>query len=104
MLHNTPTIPMESITGPSAGFLDKTQLSTSDEWILLACFLDYFLCPLNTSKLKAYRGVNIGLYVLLSSTQVGPGRTVKQEQEEISHNHVQTFIYLSVITCCWSPA
>ena len=27
-----------------------------------------------------YRGVNKGLYVLLSSTQAGPGRTVKQEQ------------------------
>ena len=42
------------------------------------------------------RGVNKGLYVLLSRTQAGPGRTVKQEQEEISRNHVQTFIYLSV--------
>ena len=29
-----------------------------------------------------------GLYVLLSRTQAGPGRTVKQEQEEISRNHV----------------
>ena len=34
MLHNTPTIPMESITGPSAGFLDKTHPSISDQWIL----------------------------------------------------------------------
>ena len=25
-------------------------------------------------------------------TQAGPGRAVKQEQEEISHNHLQTFI------------
>ena len=29
-------------------------------------------------------------------TQAVSGRTVKQEQEEISRNHVQTFIYLSV--------
>ena len=43
-----------------------------------------------------YRGVNKGLYVLLSRTQAGPGRTVKQEQEEISRNHVQTFIFPSV--------
>ena len=43
-----------------------------------------------------YRGVNKGLHVLLSRTQAGPGRTVKQEQEEISRNHVQTFICLSV--------
>ena len=46
--------------------------------------------------LSMYRGVNKGLYVLLSRTQSGPGRTVKQEQEEISRNHVHTFIYLSV--------
>ena len=38
-----------------------------------------------------YRGVNKGLHVLLSRTQGGPGRTVKQEQEEISRNHVQAF-------------
>ena len=43
-----------------------------------------------------YRGGNKGLFVLLSRTQAGPGRTVKQEQEEISRNHVQTFVYLSV--------
>ena len=43
-----------------------------------------------------YRGANKGLYVLLSRTQAGPGRAVKQEQEEISRNHVQTFICLSV--------
>ena len=36
------------------------------------------------------------MYVLLSRTQAGPGRTVKQEQEEISRNHVQTFISPSV--------
>ena len=36
------------------------------------------------------------MFVLLNKTQEGPGRTVKQEQEEISRNHVQTFICLSV--------
>ena len=30
----------------------------------------------------------IGVQILLSNSQVGPGRTVKQEQEEISRNHV----------------
>ena len=39
------------------------------------------------------------MYFLLSRTQAGPGRTVKQEQEEISRNHIQTFIYLSVLRC-----
>ena len=42
-----------------------------------------------------YRGENKGLFVLLSRTQAGPGRTVKQEQEEISCNHVHAFIYPS---------
>ena len=38
------------------------------------------------------------MYVLLSRTQAGPGRTVKQEQVEISRIHVQTFICPSVCT------
>ena len=37
------------------------------------------------------------MYVLLSRTQGGPGKTVKQDQEEISGNHVQILIYLSVL-------
>ena len=32
-----------------------------------------------------------GLNVLLSRTQAGPGRAVKQEQEDNSRNHVRTF-------------
>ena len=43
-----------------------------------------------------YRGGNKGLFVLLSNSQAGPGRTFEQEQEEISRNHVQTFISPSV--------
>ena len=45
-----------------------------------------------------YRGGNKGLFVLLRRTQAGPGRTVKQEHEEISRNHVQTFISPSVLS------
>ena len=36
------------------------------------------------------------MFVLVSRTQAGPGRAVKQKQEEISRNHVQTFISPSV--------
>ena len=36
--------------------------------------------------------IDKGLFVLLSRTWAGPGRTVKQDQEEISLNHVQAFI------------
>ena len=36
------------------------------------------------------------MQILLSYSQAGPGRTVKQEQEEISRNHVQAFIPGSV--------
>ena len=36
------------------------------------------------------------MQILLSNSQAGPGRKVKQEQEEISRNHVQAFIPDSV--------
>ena len=49
-----------------------------------------------------YRGANKGLHVLLNRTQAGPGRTVKQEQDEISRNHVQAFILGSVHICAWA--
>ena len=44
-----------------------------------------------------YRGENKGLYVLLSRTQEGPGRTIKQEQEDI---HTTTYkpLFASVDT------
>ena len=45
-----------------------------------------------------YRGGNKGLYVLLSRTQAGPGRTVKQEQEEMSRNYIRTNLYLPLST------
>ena len=35
--------------------------------------------------------------ILLSDNRAGQGRTVKQEQEEIFHNHVQTFILGSAL-------
>ena len=38
-----------------------------------------------------YTGENKGSFVLISRTQAGPCRTVQQEQEEISRNHVQSF-------------
>ena len=54
--------------------------------------------PKGPKHLRTYRGGNSkGLFVLLSRTQAGPGRTVKQEQEKISRNHVQTFISPSVV-------
>ena len=36
------------------------------------------------------------IYVLLSRNQAGLGRTVKQEQEEISRNHIRSYISDSV--------
>ena len=36
------------------------------------------------------------LKILSSRTQAGPGRTVKQEQEQISPNHVQRINLISV--------
>ena len=43
-----------------------------------------------------YSARNKGMQILLSNSQAGPGRRVKQEQEEISRNHVQAFIPGSV--------
>ena len=43
-----------------------------------------------------YRARNKGLQILLSNSLAGPGRKVKQEQEEISRNHVQAFFPGSV--------
>ena len=34
----------------------------------------------------------LGMQILLSNSQAGPGRKVKQEQEEISRNHVQASV------------
>ncbi len=43
-----------------------------------------------------YRARNKGIQILLSNSQAGRGRTVMQEHEEISRNHVQAFIPGSV--------
>ena len=43
-----------------------------------------------------YRAEKKSLQILLSSTQAGPGRKVKQEQEEISRNHVPRLFLGSV--------
>ena len=43
-----------------------------------------------------YRDRLKGMQILLSRTQAGPGRAVKQEQEQTSRNHVQAFWPISV--------
>ena len=54
-------------------------------------------CPLSKTYKDffsaLYRGGNKGMFVLLIRTQAGPGRTVKQEQEEISPNHAKIIEY-----------
>ena len=47
-----------------------------------------------TGMSLTYRGANKGLHVLLSRTQAGPGRIIKQQQEYISCNHVH---YMAVL-------
>ena len=48
-----------------------------------ACFARDGESPTEAERrIYRYRGGNKGLHVLLSRTQAGPGRTVKQEQEE----------------------
>ena len=43
-----------------------------------------------------YRDRLKGVQILLSNSQAGPGRKVKQEQEEMSRNHVQRLFSSSV--------
>ena len=50
-----------------------------------------------TNRVKLYRAEKKSLQILLSSTQAGPGRNVKQEQEEISRNHVPRLFLGSVV-------
>ena len=45
-----------------------------------------------------YRDEIYSLQILLSRTKAGPGRTVKQEREEISSNHVQRVNLISVVS------
>ena len=40
---------------------------------------------------QLYRDRVKGVQIMLSNSQAGPDRKVKQEQEEISRNHVQAF-------------
>ena len=40
---------------------------------------------------RVYRDRLKGVHILLSKSQAGPGRKVKQELQEISRNHVQAF-------------
>ena len=44
-----------------------------------------------------YRAEKKSLQILLSRNQAGPGRKVKQEQEEISRNHVLRLFLASVL-------
>ena len=46
---------------------------------------------------RLYRAEKKSLQILLSSTQAGPGRKVKREQEEISRNHVPRLFLGSVV-------
>ena len=43
------------------------------------------------SLVQVYRDRLKGVQILLTNSQAGPGRTVKQEQEDISCNHVPSF-------------
>ena len=61
------------------------------------------LISVDTSKSSTfshslYRDEIYSLQMLLSRTQAGPGRTVKQEQEETSQNHVQRINLISVVS------
>ena len=55
-----------------------------------------FLLYVTLTQAEMYRDEIYSLQILLSRSQAGPGRTVKQQQEEISPNHVQRLNLISV--------
>ena len=57
----------------------------------------------NSSSVEIYSGSVQGLQILLSNSQAGPGRAVKQEQEEISHNHIRALYILPRCSVVPSP-
>ena len=59
-------------------------------WTLARRHRTLFRAIINRCNRKIYRDRLKGMQILLSNNQAGPGRTVKQEQEEISCNHVQS--------------
>ena len=48
------------------------------------------------TKVWMYRDRLKGMQILLSRTQAGPARTVKEQQEQTSRNHVQRILLISV--------
>ena len=48
-------------------------------------------CHVCKNLKKLYRVRLKDVHILLSNSQAGPARTVKQEQEDIFHNHVPSF-------------
>ena len=54
--------------------------------------------------LRLYRDEINSLQIQLSRTQAGPGRAVKEQQEQNSPNHVQRMNLISVHLCCLKVA
>ena len=61
---------------------------------LMFCIFDFDIFPpqqIHAIIFLKYRDWLKGMQILLSMTQAGPGKTVKQEREEISCNHIKAF-------------
>ena len=71
--------------------------------ITMLCY-KIFYYPSHILAGSTYREPGKGMQVVLSNSQAGPGRTVKQEQEEISCNHVRAFSGGPVHKCIRSLA
>ena len=89
------------LSSVNAGLSDYLEMFRDLQSYPLAMFLLIFLfnnlvCSLQGGYLVlyhqgTYRERLKGMQILLSGTQAGPSRTGKQELEQISRNHVQTF-------------
>ena len=60
----------------------------------------HYLSLATVNMKSKYRAEKKSLHILLSSTQAGSGRKVKQEQEEISRNHVPR-LFLGSVELKW---
>ena len=63
MLHNTPAMPMESITGPSAGFLCKHTCQNSTEFLLKV----YDICIIH-STFSLFQHLFLQMHLLVQGT------------------------------------
>ena len=70
------------VAGPIQKWIHNERNGEREKETMVTSDMSSYSCCSNVGQTRphTYRGENKGLLVLLSRTQAGPGRTVKQEQ------------------------